>query len=375
MLTRIMRRTYEIIADPPEGDWIGNFFNAFILTLIAFNVVVGLFESIESLEEKAPNFFYYFEMISVIIFSVEYVLRIWSCTVTEKYKGFFKGRIRLALTPMALIDIFAILPFYLQVLVPGLDLRFIRVLRLFRLFRLFRVGRFSESFSTLSNVVMTRKEELLISVIVVIVMLVFSSSLMYLAEHGQLKEIGSIKDHLADHLKKGKVPEDLMGLLAQKDISFSKKLWIKKKESPDHWQLVDDEKGLRFTLKHEKPHIKLYAVDTQFTSVPASMWWGIITITTIGYGDMYPTTTWGRILGAFVGFLGICVFALPVGILGAGFIEEVSKKDKEKAAIAEAQKLSNGEVPANQKAYCFCPHCGEKLNSPPPAEQDKIAAC
>jgi len=65
---------------------------------------------------------------------------------------------------------------------------------------------------------------------------------------------------------------------------------------------------------------------TKFTSIPQSMWWAMVTVTTIGYGDMYPETAIGQTLGAFISFVGVCVFALPVAILGAGFIEELEKE-------------------------------------------------
>lgn len=248
-MERLKQRMYEIVADPPEGDKLGNFVNFAILTLIAVNVIVGILETVPSLNAKAPEFFYYFEFASVIIFTIEYVIRLWACTSQEEYKHWFKGRLRLTLTPMALIDLFAIAPFYLQVFLGGVDLRFIRVLRLFRLFRLFRMGRLTKAFGTLALVFRRKKEELYIAVVVLIIVVIFSASLMYLVES---KEVG-----------------------------------------------------------------------TKFTSVPAAMWWSIITVTTIGYGDMFPTTPLGQVLGALIGFSGVCVFALPVAILGAGFIEEV----------------------------------------------------
>lgn len=76
-----------------------------------------------------------------------------------------------------------------------------------------------------------------------------------------------------------------------------------------------------------------------FSDIPSSMWWGIITLTTIGYGDTYPITPLGKFLGAVVSILGICVFALPTGILGAGFIEEIQKTKKRKV----------------------CPYCGKDI--------------
>lgn len=275
-MERYKQRTYEIVADPPEGDKLGNNVNIFILILIALNVLIGILETVTAIRHISPAFFYYFELFSVLIFTVEYLLRLWSCTSQAEYRRPFRGRLKLALTPMALVDIFAILPFFLQFIFPGLDLRFIRALRLLRLFRLFRMGKLAEAFRTLGRVVSGKKEELMISLVILVVVLIISSSLMFLIEGSNEK--------------------------------------------------------------------------TLFTSVPASMWWGMMTITTIGYGDMYPLTTLGRILGAIVGFCGICIFALPVGILGAGFVEEVEKK--------------NATTDAKNQPFAFCPHCGERLPEP-----------
>jgi voltage-gated potassium channel len=298
-------RVYETIADPPEGYRLGELVTGGILVLIAVNVLVGVFETVKSLHQAYFNFFFYFEAFSVITFTVEYLLRFWSCTAVERYQGAIKGRLKLTISPMALIDLAAILPFYLSA-VMKVDLRFVRILRLFRLFRLFRSGRLAESFRTLAAVVKNKKEELGLSLLVVTLVLILSSSVMFLVEHEQPK--------------------------------------------------------------------------TQFTSVPASMWWGVMTITTIGYGDMYPVTPLGRVIASFVGFLGICCFALPVGILGAGFAEYMDQKTKaeqqqqreeeaEQAAelaaaeeaIAEHDLASSKAEPAGSTGLTSCPHCGGDL--------------
>lgn len=273
----LKKRVYEIVAEPPPGDKVGEAFSIGILTLITVNVVVGIFETVPSLAQSHPDFFYWFEFFSVIVFTIEYLLRLWSCTSSEEYAGFFRGRLKAALTPMAIIDFVAIVPFYLAAFVT-IDLRFVRILRLFRLFRLFRSGKLADSFTTLVMVIKSKKEELGLSLMVLMLVLVLSSSVMFMVEQDQ--------------------------------------------------------------------------PDTQFTSVPASMWWGMMTITTIGYGDMYPMTTLGRIVGSIVGFLGICVFALPVGIMGAGFTEYMEKKRSE-------ENEEGSVVPASEATRC--PHCGQHV--------------
>ena len=78
----------------------------------------------------------------------------------------------------------------------------------------------------------------------------------------------------------------------------------------------------------------------KFPDIPSSMWWSVVTLTTVGYGDIYPITTLGKIFAAISAILGIGMFALPTGILGASFIEELQKE---------------------KMGQCICPHCGEKI--------------
>ena len=264
-LEKLKKRTYEILELAKPGDRASRIFDFFIISLIILNVIAVILETVGNLSVSYAGFFKTFEIISVIIFSIEYLLRVWSCVVNEKFKAPIKGRIKFILIPLALIDLFAVLPFYLPMLIP-IDLRFIRALRLFRLFRLFKLSRYSEGLHLLGRVLKNKKEELFIALFVTFLLLIVSSSLLYYVEH--------------EH---------------QPDV---------------------------------------------FSSIPAAMWWGIATLTTVGYGDIYPVTTLGKFLGSIISLLGIGLFAMPTGIISAGFVEESRKRKKQ---IRQ------------------CPHCGKNI--------------
>lgn len=266
MMQKIKQQIYDVIETTPPINPAGRIFNYFIVTLISLNVAAVILETVQSLSLRYDTLFKTFELVSVLIFTVEYILRLLICTNNPDYRRPVLGRLRYALTFMALVDLTAILPFYLP-MVMALDLRIVRAIRLLRLFRIFKLGRYSESMKTLIRVLKAKKEELYITAFVVLILLITASSLMYYVEHGPQPEV--------------------------------------------------------------------------FSSIPAAMWWGVATLTTVGYGDIFPVTTLGKIMGSFIAFLGIGLFALPAGILGSGFVEEMNRK---KADIKKT-----------------CPHCGKEI--------------
>lgn len=223
--------------------------NIFIISLIILNVIAVMLETVSSLHEKYADFFHYFDLVSVIIFSVEYVLRVWSSNHEEKYKGSLKGRLKYMLSPGALVDLLAILPFYLHVII-GFDLRALRILRLMRFFRLFRLTAYMKSAHMITNVFKKRFNELLLSFMLVVFLIIIASCAIYFAEHLH--------------------PEN----------------------------------------------------KTKFTSIPATIWWSVVTLTTTGYGDMYPMTYVGKAMAMVIMLTGVAFFALPAGIITAGFLEE-----------------------------------------------------
>ncbi len=255
---RMRKKIYELldgtgIESKPESK-LERKLDLSLMVLIFLNVLAVILETEESLYLHYRSFFRWFEVFSVLIFTVEYLLRLWSSTENPRFKHSLWGRTRFLFTPMAIIDLLAILPFYLPMIIP-FDLRFLRALRLFRIFRLLKVGRYFKSLRVIKNVFQEKKEELLITIFSVLIFLVLSSSLMY---------------------------------------------FIEREAQPD-----------------------------KFSSIPAALWWGTATLTTIGNGEISPVTLFGKILGGTIAILGIGLFALPAGILASGFSGEINKKEQE----------------------------------------------
>jgi len=249
------KRFFEIIEPSKKRNDISHYFDLFIMSLILLNVAAMIFASEKEFGDRYSVEFYYFEVVSVIVFTIEYVLRVWTCVENRKYKKAFTGRIRFILSPMALVDLLAILPFYLPFV--GIDLRFLRILRVFRIFRLLKMARYSNAFSMITKVLKDKKEELLVTLMFIIIFLIILSTLMYYAERDAQPEA--------------------------------------------------------------------------FASIPRAIWWGVVTMTTVGYGDVYPITLTGKILGGIVTLLGIGLIALPSGILASGYTEQIQKKKSEKS--------------------------------------------
>lgn len=254
------QRVHEILDPAADGDRASRVFDVFIISLISLNVLAVVLETVEVIRQSVGTLLFWFEVVSVAVFTLEYILRIWSCIVLARFTAPVTGRLRYAIRPILLIDLLAILPAYLTML--PFDLRFIRAVRLIRIFRLLRLQRYSVALQTMTRVLRAKKEELILTLMVLLVLLLIASSLMYYAENE-----------------------------AQPDA---------------------------------------------FSSIPAAMWWGVAALTTVGYGDIYPVTPLGRALASVIAILGIGMFALPAGILGGGFAEQISRRP-DKADGSRAQ--------------------------------------
>ncbi len=288
--------------------------NLLLIGLIILNVTAIILESVNSIYQQYHQALWYFEVFSVIIFTIEYLTRIWSCidSPDNKDSSPIKGRLKQMMTPIAIIDLLAILPFYLT-LYATIDLRFLRVLRMLRLFKL---TRYSPAMGALIDVIQKESEALLAAFIVLIMMLIFSSCGIYLLEHKLQPEV--------------------------------------------------------------------------FGSIPDSMWWAIVTLTTVGYGDVVPMTTAGKLFGGSISLIGIGMVALPAAIMASGFAENLNERrqkyntyikhalsdghidDKERWKLEELRKELGLEpdeaihlfddIVRSSSGPLSCPHCGEKID-------------
>lgn len=186
-MRRLRRRVHEILEIPSQpDDTLGRWFDRFIVTLIALNAFVIVWETLGDNMTRYQEALRAFEVFSLAVFSVEFLLRVWAIVENPRFAHPVTGRLRFLGTPSAIIDLLAIVPAFLAIA----DLRLLRVLRLLRLLKL---GRYSESLRILGNVFKTRREELLMSLFVVGLALLVSSTLIYYAERdAQPEAFGSI---------------------------------------------------------------------------------------------------------------------------------------------------------------------------------------
>ena len=300
---RIKRGVFEVIQ--PSADATGRrrvvsgIFDGTIMVLIVFSVL-----SVFICTFKIPDWLFRIliriEFVSIIIFTIEYALRIWTANMLYPGLSPIRARIRYVTSPMAIIDLISILPFLVPVL-HTYNLIGVRVFRLVRLLRIFKLNRYSDALAAIGDVFRSKSQQMIASVFFVFMILILASLLIYYAEHD-----------------------------AQPD---------------------------------------------QFENAFSGLWWAVATLTTVGYGDIYPITPLGRFLGAIIAILGIGMVAVPTSILSAGFMETLEKhtsdqneSEKESMEKASAEKPPASAVPCPHASADdafeppqYCPHCGKKL--------------
>ena len=177
MYEEIKKRVYEIIAKDDSEDRASIVFDIILIALILLNILAIILASVKTLGQRYTEFFNIFEIVSIIIFTAEYLIRIWAANANDKFQGIVKGRIKYSLTPLALFDLFSIIPFYLPFLF--IDLRFLRIARLIRVFRIFKFSRYLKGFQIIINVIKKKRGELLVTLMIVIMLILIISVIVY----------------------------------------------------------------------------------------------------------------------------------------------------------------------------------------------------
>ncbi len=263
----VKKTIFKIIEPSKDNDKVSHIFDIVIISLIVINLITVIADTF-ALPPYAKKISKYIEIISIAVFTVEYILRLWTSDLLRPNLNPAKARLKYFFSFMAIIDLLAIIPFYLPMFI-SIDLRVLRSLRIIRLFRIFKINRYTKALNTIGTVLKNKSSQLISSMFVVFLLILIASVIMYNVEN---------------------------------------------KAQPD-----------------------------QFNNVFQAMWWAVATLTTVGYGDIYPVTVLGKILSAIIAVLGIGMVAVPSGIISAGFSEVIDNNDEE-----------------GKKKYC--PYCGHKID-------------
>lgn len=261
----IREKTYKVIFETDTKA--GKNFDVALLYLILCSVMLVMFDSVPEYSKRFGQIFISLEWGLTIIFSIEYILRIWSSKKPLKY----------IFSPWGIIDLLSIIPTYLSLLMTGYHyLLVVRIFRLLRVFRILKLARFTEESAILMKALKASSYKISIFLFAVVAIVVMLGTLMYVIEGG--------------------------------------------------------EQG--------------------FTSIPQSIYWAIVTITTVGYGDMVPQTLVGKFISSVAMIIGYAIIAVPTGIVTVEMSKSAQKKFKECETCKDQVDISNQ----------YCPHCGTKQN-------------
>jgi len=267
-------KIYEIIfeADTPAGK----LFDIVLIFIILASVSVVMLETVNSIESQWRTFFRILEWAFTIFFTIEYILRLWVAKNRKAYATSFFG----------IIDLLAILPTYLSILVPGSQsFLVLRALRLIRVFRIFKLAHFLNEGKVITSALTNSKNKIIVFISFILIMVTVMGALMYFVEGRQQ--------------------------------------------------------------------------DSGFTSIPRSIYWAIVTITTVGYGDISPATPFGQFIAAIVMIMGYAVIAVPTGIVTS----EMTRADEKKRNDLSTQVCHNCFSEGHDTDAEHCKYCGELLNA------------
>ena len=262
-------KLHEVIFEADTAS--GKLFDVLLLITILISVIALMLESVESIEEQWGSWLRGIEWTITILFTIEYVFRILSVRRPLRYCTSFFG----------IVDLLAILPTYLSVIVPGSRaLSVVRVLRLVRVFRIFNLGRYERESQVLLKALKATQAKIVVFLLVIITLMLVMGALVYVIESPQ--------------------PE------------------------------------------------------SEFTSIPRSVYWAIVTVTTVGYGDMSPQTVPGQFLAAIAMILGYAIIIVPTGIFSA---EIIMSRKTEMTTQACPHCMHEG----HEKDAKYCKSCGGRL--------------
>ncbi|KAJ8314894.1 hypothetical protein KUTeg_007044 [Tegillarca granosa] len=254
-------RVYNFLERPTGWKCFIYHFTVFMMVLIC--LIFSVLSTIEQYTAFANETLFWMEIVLVVFFGLEYVIRLWSAGCRSKYMH-LKGRIRFARKPISIIDFLVVVASIIVLSVGSNGQVFatsaIRGVRFLQILRMLHVDRQGGTWRLLGSVVYIHRQELITTLYIGFLGLIFSSYFVYLAEKDALGDSGT----------------------------------------------------------------------TDFKSYADALWWGVITVTTIGYGDTVPQTWMGRIVASCFSVFAISFFALPAGILGSGFALKVQQKQRQK---------------------------------------------
>lgn len=249
---KIKHSILNLIRDDDINDFYSNVFDVSIITLIILNLVLIILDTFDM-----PVWYFRvsssIEFFSIVVFTIEYLARLWVSDLANSNVSPMKARLSYIFSFMAIIDLLAIIPFYIPFLIP-VDLRILRSLRMIRLLRLLKINRYTSALKSITTVFINKKNQLASSLIIVALLMTISSVIMFNLESPVQPEV--------------------------------------------------------------------------FQNAFSGLWWAVATLTTVGYGDIYPITVGGKIMAGVIALLGIGLVAVPTGIISAGFVEMIEMEKK-----------------------------------------------
>ena len=263
------KRVFEIIQIGRKNDVPSHLFDICISAVIIINILATFLETFSSLSELFP-LFKVIEAVTIAIFCVEYILRIWTADLLYPTRSKGGAILRFLRSFDGVVDLLTILPFFF---LSGFIV--FRMLRVVRIFHLFRINAQNDSFNVITTVLYEKRNQIISSIFIIVVLLFASSLGIYSAEHA---------------------------------------------EQPDVFQ-----------------------------NAFSGIWWSMSTLLTVGYGDIYPVTTVGKIMAMFIEFLGVGVVAIPTGIISAGFVEQYSKNEHSDAKFIELSEIGETLIDKNSE--------------------------